>query len=735
MPTKLKTTTNVFHKHVLNYNSSRYKVRRSYLSTQAYSETQYSSKSRKASSFLVYCNSQITENGRNGDIEQAESIFNRMPCKDTITWTAMLTAYADNGQTSLARKVFDEIPQRNIASYNAMIAAYIRSKGKVDEAFELFTRMPERNVVSYSVMITGFVKARMFDEAEKLYCEMPVEWREPVCSNALLNGYLKAGRIEKAVRVYEGMAERNVVSQSCMVDGYCKMGRIVDARNLFDRMQERSVVTWTAMIDGYMKMVMFEAGFELFLNMRREGIVEVNSTTMTVMFEACGSFGRCGEGIQMHGLFSRMGFDYDVFLGNSIIIMYCRLGCVDEATKICHLMSKKNIVSWNSLVAGYIQCAEIEIAFKLFEMMPEKDVVSWTTMISGFSSKGMTEKAIQLFRLMPEKDDVAWTAVISGFVNNEEYEEALHWFIKMLRKAVKPNPLTLSSVLSASASLATLNEGMQIHSLSLKMDMEFNLSVQNALVSMYSKCGNITDANRIFTSIISPNTVSFNSMITGFAQNGFGEEALNMFRIMQNEGCKPNQITFLGVLSACVHVGLVEEGRHFFNSMKLLHNIEPEPDHYACIVDLLGRSGLLDEAVKLIHSMPFEPHAGVWGALLCASRTHLCLDLAELATQHLIKLEPDNATPYVVLSNLYSTLGKVNDGNQVRMTKKSKGIRKTPGCSWFIVKNKVHLFLAGDQSHPDFQDIEVILWTITMEMAQLAGSSDGDHSLNYFMHH
>ncbi|XP_050138152.1 pentatricopeptide repeat-containing protein At1g53600, mitochondrial [Malus sylvestris] len=717
MPTILKTS--FFLKHFSNCSVSRCKIHCSYLSTQACSKPQSVSKSRKASSFLVYCNSQITQNGRNGDIKQAESIFNRMPEKNTISWTAMLTAYAENGQTSKARKLFDEIPQRNIASYNAMITAYIRNKYMVGEAFELFSGMPERNEVSYSAMITGFVKAGMFDKAEKLYCEMPVRWREPVCSNVLINGYLKVGRTEDAVRVFEGMINSNVVSQSCMVDGYCKMGRIIDARNLFDQMLERNVVTWTALIDGYMKMGIFEAGFELFLDMSREGLVKVNSTTMAVLFEACGSFDRYREGIQMHGLVSRKGFDYDVFLGNSVIIMYCRFGCMDEASKVFNMMNKKDVVSWNSLIAGYVQCAETEEAFRLFEVMPAKDIFSWTTMLSGFSCKGMTEKAMELFKMMPEKDDVAWTAVISGFVNNGQYEEALIWFIQMRREEIRINPLTLSSALSASASLASINEGMQIHALSFKMDMEFELSVQNSLVSMYSKCGNTVDANHIFRSITSPNTVSFNSLITGFAQNGFGKEALNLFRSMQNEDCEPNQITFLGVLSACVHVGLVEEGWQYFNSMKLEHNIEPGPDHYACMVDLLGRAGLLHEAVDLIHSMPFEPHTGVWGALLSASRTHLCLDLAQLATRKLIRLEPDDATPYVVLSNLYSTLGKMKDGNQVMMTKKSRGIRKSPGCSWITVKDKVHLFLAGDQSHLDSQAIKGLLSIISMEMGQL----------------
>ncbi|XP_059463043.1 pentatricopeptide repeat-containing protein At1g53600, mitochondrial [Corylus avellana] len=674
---------------------------------------------RKASKFLVYCNTQITKYGKNGDIKAAESVFDRMPHKNTISWTAMLTAYAENGKTVKARNMFDQMPERSTASYNAMITAYIRNNCRVEEAFELFSEMPERNAISYAAMITGIARAGMLDKAEKLYSDMPVKWRDPVCSNALINGLLKVGRLEEAGWVFEGMVERDVVSWSSMVDGYCKEQRIVDARNLFDIMPERNVVTWTAMIDGYMKIESFKEGFELFLGMRREGIVKVNSTTLTVLFEACGTFGRCGEGIQVHGLVSHMGFDFDVFLGNSIMTMYCRFGCMDVATKIFHQMSRKDVVSWNSLIAGYVQCGSIEEAFRLFERMPGKDVVSWTTMITGFSSRGITEKCVQLFKLMPEKDDISWTAVISGFVNNGEYEEAFRWFIEMLQKAVRPNPLTLSSVLSASASLATLNQGLQIHAHVLKMVMEFDLSVQNSLVSMYSKCGNMDDAYRIFTNIIAPNIVSFNSMITGYAQNGFGEEALRLFRKMQNEGRETNQITFLGVLSACTHVGFVEEGWNYFMSMNSQYNIEPGPDHYACMVDLFGRAGLLDKAVDLIQSMPFEPHSGVWGALLGASRTHMRIDIAKLAAEHLIKLEPDNATPYVVLSNLYSVTGKRKDGNEVRMTKKSKGIRKNPGCSWIIVNDKVHLFHAGDEYHMDLERIKVTLWTIAVEMKQL----------------
>lgn len=674
-------------------------------------------KSKKGGKFLVYCNSLIMKHGMDGNIEASESIFNRMPHKNIISHTSMLTVYANNGQIAKARKLFDEIPERSTASYNAMITAYIRNSCMVDEAFSLFSRINERNAVSYGAMITGFLLAGMFDKAVKLYGEMPVKWRDPVCSNAMISGLLKAGKLVEAIRVFEGMVDKDVVSWSSMVDGYCKKGRIVEARGLFDSMPMRNVVAWTAMIDGYMNAGSFEEGWSLFLSMRSEGVGAVNSTTLTVMFEACGHFGRYREGIQVHGLVLRMGFVFDIFLGNSIITMYCRFGYMAEANRIFQMMNKKDVVSWNSLIAGYIQHDEVEEAFRLFEEMPGKDVVSWTTVIAGFSAVGRVEKAIQLFKMMPEKDDVAWTALISGFVNNGDYEEAFHWFFEMLKGAVKPNSLTISSLLSASAGLATLNQGSQIHAHVLKTDMQFDLSIQNSLVSMYSKCGSVAEAYQVFTSIDAPNLISFNSMITGLSQNGYGKEALHLFSKMQEEGWEPNEITFLGILSACTHVGLVEEGWKYFNLMKYVYKFEPWLDHYACMVDLLGRAGLLDEAINLIHSMPFEPHAGVWGALLGASRIHFRVDLAKLAAQHLMKLEPNSATPYVVLSDLYNNVGKKKDGDRVRMAKESKGIKKSPGCSWIIMKGNVHLFLAGDQSHIDMEEIKLTLRSIRREMS------------------
>ncbi|XP_071716907.1 pentatricopeptide repeat-containing protein At1g53600, mitochondrial isoform X1 [Rutidosis leptorrhynchoides] len=636
----------------------------------------------KPSKSIIYCNSKISENGRIGNINEAELIFNRMPSKNVISWTAMLTAYAENGQINKARKVFDEMPERNIASWNAMITGYMRSKNGIAKACELFSRSPERNAVSYASMVTGYVRAGRLNDAKKLYSEMPKEWRDPFCSNALMNGYLKMGKLEEAVRVYEGMVEKNVVSYSSMVDGYCKLGEISKARELFDLIPEKNAFTWTAMIHGCIKTESFEDGFALFSQMRRENGINIVSNTLTVVFEGCGRYYRYREGLQVHALVMIMGFKYDTFLCNSVITMYSRLRVLDSALKLFNVMEIKDTVSWNSLIGGFIQDNNIEEAFKLFNMMPHKDVYTWTAMITGFSSKGLTEKSVELFNVMPYKDDVAWTALISGFASNGAYEDSIHWFIQMLKTTIRPNALTYSSVLSSSAYLATLNHGLQIHTHVLKTGMEYDLSVQNSLISFYAKCGCVDEAYNVFRSITYPNTVTYNSMINGFAQNGYGKEALKKFNNMLENNIDPNDVTFLGVLCACTHVGLVEEGREYFKTMKSLYKIEPSRDHYACMVDLLGRAGLLDEAYDVIKSMPCEPHAGVWGALLGASRMHSRLDLSEIAARRISVLEPDNATPYVVLSDMYLGLRKKEDEEFMRRMKRLNGIKKSPGCSW-----------------------------------------------------
>ncbi|KAG6523706.1 pentatricopeptide repeat-containing protein At1g53600, mitochondrial-like [Zingiber officinale] len=634
---------------------------------------------------LLSCNAQITRSGRHGDPLAAQSTFDRMPFRDVVSWTALLTAYADNGQISAARRVFDEMPSRNTASWNAMMTAYARSS-RLAEASELFARMPGRNAVSYGAMISGFAKNGMMKEAEEVYQAMPRRWRDPVATHALICGYLREGKLDLATQVFEAMEVRDVFSWSSMVDGYCKCGRVCDARELFDAMPEKNVVSWTAMIQGCVRSGMWEDGFRLFLQMRRE-CVSFNSMTLSVMVDACSALDRIREGIQCHALILALGLQNDVFLGNSIIVMYARARWMDDARRSFNCMSIKDLVSWNSLIAGYIQDDALEAANELFEAMPEKDIISWTSMVVGFSKRGWISESVRLFQEMPEKDEIAWTAIISAFVANGKHENAILWFNCMVDEGFRPSAQALSSVLSASANLVILDVGMHIHACTIKTNLESDVAVQSSLVSMYAKCGSVTDAYHIFLSIGEPNLVTVNAMVTAFSQHGLVKEALELLEDMQRYGCKPNHVTFLGILSACAHAGLVDEGYKHFKSMTTLYCVEPGLDHYTCMVDLLGRSGLLREAVDLINSLPLSPHSAIWGALLNASSIHSHLEFAELAAQRLLELEPNNSAAYSVLSNMYGLAVNKKSEERMRMTQMSNGVRKTPGYSWVIFDN------------------------------------------------
>nr|CAD1832075.1 unnamed protein product [Ananas comosus var. bracteatus] len=611
--------------------------------------------------YLVVHNTQIAKHGRNGEIREAQSIFDAMRIRDVVSWTALLTAYVDAGDAATARKVFDEMPKRNAASWNAMISGYLRAS-KVTDAYELFVRMPVKNAVSFGAMIAGFAKCSMIREAEGVYDQMPMRWRDPVGSNALICGYLRVGKLDDAVRVFGAMKAKDVFSWSSMVDGFCKYGSIFDAREVFDVMPERNVVSWTSMIRGYVKAGMWEDGFILFLDMRRES-VRVNSTTLSVMLDACSESSRIGEGVQTHGIIIVMGFESDAFLGNSLIVMYSRAGLMIDSKRLFNCMKTKDMVSWNSLINGYIQHDAIEEAYELFEMMPEKDAVSWTSMVVGFANQGCMGESVRLFEHMPGKDEVAWTAIVSGFIANGDNESALMWFNRMVQESFRPNSITLSCVLSALSGLAYLNQGMQVHACGLKMGLGLNVTVQSSLISMYAKCGNMGDAYRVFSWISELSLVIINAMITAFAQHGLAEEALKLFVKMQADGT--------------------------------IYGIQPGPDHYTCMVDLLGRAGMLYEALELIKSIPFKPSSDVWGALLNASKIHFNLEYAKVAAKGLLELEPNNATAYAVLSNMLSSAGLKEEGENVRMAMQSNSFRKNPGYSWIILDKDTNQPSAG----------------------------------------
>lgn len=322
---------------------------------------------------------------------------------------------------------------------------------------------------------------------------------------------------------------------------------------------------------------------------------------------------------------------------------------------------------------------------------------------------------MELFAESPHRNDVTWNTVIVGHVQLGDGEKALRLFLNMLEYRVQATEVTYSSALRACASLAALEPGLQIHSLTVKTTFDKDIVVTNALIDMYAKCGSIKDARLVFDLMNKQDEVSWNAMISGYSMHGLGREALRIFDKMQETEVKPDKLTFVGVLSACANAGLLDQGQAYFTSMIQDHGIEPCIEHYTCMVWLLGRGGHLDKAVKLIDEIPFQPSVMVWRALLGACVIHNDIELGRISAQHVLEMEPQDKATHVLLSNMYATAKRWDNVASVRKNMKRKGVKKEPGLSWIESQGIVHSFTVGDTSHPEVRVINGMLEWLHMK--------------------
>jgi pentatricopeptide repeat protein len=615
-------------------------------------EFQPNSKDRYAREDVLSWNSKITELAREGRIDDARQVFDRMPERAVVSWNALIAGYARNGRIEDARHLFDKMPERNVVSWTTMITAYAQN-GRVVDARHMFEIMPERSVVSWNAMISAYARNGLLMEAHQLFDRMP---------------------------------ERNVISWNAVITGYAQNGRMRKAQEFFDQLPNPNVVSWIVMISGYVQSGNSKEALVLFTKMHRAGA------------QACASLAALEQGKQIQAHSIKAGFELDSFVGNTLITMYAKCRSIEDVSQAFENMGSRDIVSWNAMIAGYAQNQRIEDARKVFDKMPEQNLVSWTAMIAGYAQTGNGEEALKLFVLM-------------------------------LWKGMKPNQSTFTIVLSACANLATLKQGKQIQAQVIKTGFENDAFVGNSLIRMYGKCGS-EDAFQVFDKMPERDVVSWNAMLAGYAQQGLGKEAFQLFEQMKKTGTIPNEITFVSVLSACSHVGLVDEGWHCFETMSRGYHITPGLGHYACMVDLLGHSGLLNQAKDFINKMPVEPDAVVWGALLGACRIHTNVDLGKCAAEHLFELEPQNAGNYVLLSNIYVVAGRWDDVRKVRAMMKDRGMKKEPGCSWIEVNNTLHTFLTGSTTHPQSKKIYATLEELSQQMKDLGYIPD----TNFVLH-
>lgn len=525
-------------------------------------------------------------------------------------------------------------------------------RGNIAYARKLFEEMPERHIVTWNSMIASYISQKRSKEAIELYVRMVMEGVSP--DEYTLSSVFKAfcdlgleyeGRRAHGLSVILGLEVSNAFVGSALVDMYAKFGKMRDARLVSDRVVEKDVVLFTALIVGYLQHDEDSEALQVFRSMISEGI-RANEYTFAGILIACGNLENLGNGKLIHGLITKSGFESAVASQTSLLTMYSRCGLIDYSLKIFKCLENPNIVSWTSL--------------------------------------------------------------ISGLVQNGREEIALSKFRKMMRDSVNPNSFTLSSVIRACSSLAMLEEGRQMQALVTKFGLDGDKYAGAALIDLYGKCGSPEPARLLFDSLIEVDLISINSMMYGYAQNGFGHETLKLFDKMKDMGLRPNDVTILSVLLACNNSGLVEEGCQFFTSINKNKNAVLAKDHYACMVDLFGRAGRLKEAEILIKQAG-NPDVVLWRTLLSACRIHGDVEVAERIKDRVLELAPEDEGTHILLCNLYASTGKWNRFIEIKSRMRGMKLKKNPAVSWVHVDKEVHTFMAGDWSHPRRREIRETL--------------------------
>lgn len=564
----------------------------------------------------------------------------------------------------------------------------------------------------------------------------------------------KYGILLHAHSIIDGLGS-NLYVGSIVVDFYFKFSRVELAKKVFDEMPDKDTVLWNTMISGLVRNCYFVDSVRVFRDMVVAGTV-FDSTTLATLLPAVAELQELKAGMRIQCLAMKIGFHSDVHVLTGLVSLYSKCGELEKARMLFGLISQPDLICYNAMIAGYTCNNETVSSVGLFkELLSSGEKVNSSTIVglvpvsSPFGHLHLTgslqsfcvksgivshpsvstalvtvycrlneiESARQLFDESPKKTLASWNAMISGYTQNGLTEAAISLFRDMMSEFT-PNPVTVTTILSACAQLGAISLGKWVHGLIKSKSLESNIYVLTALVDMYAKCGSIVEARQLFNLMTEKNVVTWNAMISGYGLHGDGHEALKLFNEMLETGIPPSGVSFLSVLYACSHAGLVREGDEIFHKMVHNHRFEPSAENYACMVDIFGRAGQLEKALEFIKKMPVEPGFAVWGALLGACKIHKDTKLARLASEKLLELDPDNTGYYVLLSNILSADGNFQKAASVRQVAKHRNLAKTPGCTLVEIADTPYVFTCGDRSHPQATAIYKMLEKLTGKMRE-----------------
>ncbi|KDP26863.1 hypothetical protein JCGZ_18021 [Jatropha curcas] len=573
-----------------------------------------------------------------------------------------------------AHKLFDEILNRDVRSWTVLISGFAQCE-KYEMVFDAFRRMQKEGICPNQFTLSSVLKC----------CSSLFELRngkgihgwiltngiglDVVLENSILDLYVKCGALDYAERLFESMEGKDTVSWNIMIGGYLHIGNVEGALGLFQSLYFKDVTSWNNIVDGLMRNGCEVKALGFIYKMVESGPV-FNEVTFSIALNLASCLSLLGLGKQIHGRVLRLVLHSNGFIRNSLLDMYCKCGKMDEASIIFRKMPVE--ISCDDSLA---------------------DIVSWSSMVSGYVRNGNYELALQTFRFM----------VNEYFVVDK---------------------FTLTSIISACANSGMLELGRQIHAHIQKVGHKIDAHLGSSLVDMYAKCGSLSDAMKIFKQNNNLNVVLWTSMISGLALHGQAREAVQLFECMMNEGITPNEITFIGILTACNHAGLLEEGCKYFELMQKAYGIKPGAEHYVCMVDLYGRAGHLNEAKNFIQENSISDQSAVWKSFLSSCRLHKNFEMGKWVSERLLQLEQSDAGSYVLLSNIYATGHRWEDAAVIRSLMQQKRVNKLPGQSWMLLKNQVHTFVMGDRSHPQVTEIYSYLEKLIGRLKEIGYSSD-----------